>query len=341
MPVGACSCDAVYACDVTGHNQGAAFIEALVFGCNQDWDLAWGLLPGEDYLVKAVEDYDPDTHLLIPGGSYEGRRISGVLYFVRLHSDIREVTAAGVQEKLKQTVARPGEEKDHWYPPGVRRYSKGEIAGLVQEYNVTALLAIARQDRRVINDLQRLLYADEELLRLRAADILGQVAAVMTALAPEVIANLLQRLLTSVTDPGAAGWGAVDAIGEIIAGAPTIFAGYIPQLYTFLEDSALCSRVLRALGRIARVKPELLQGVALHLLSYLNDNDPEVRGYAAVLQGLLDPEAARKDLKRLVNDGQAMDVYQEGVIRKKTVGEVAAAALAGVAGTTGPKTAGL
>ena len=52
MPVGACSCGAVYAFDVTGHNLGTAMIEALVFGCNGDWDLAWDLLPEEDYLQK-------------------------------------------------------------------------------------------------------------------------------------------------------------------------------------------------------------------------------------------------------------------------------------------------
>jgi hypothetical protein len=58
MPVGSCSCGAVYACDETGHNLGSAMIEALVFGCNMDWDLAWGLLPEEDYLEKLVENYD-------------------------------------------------------------------------------------------------------------------------------------------------------------------------------------------------------------------------------------------------------------------------------------------
>jgi hypothetical protein len=36
MPLGACSCGAVYACDVTGHNLGAAMIEALVAACDGD-----------------------------------------------------------------------------------------------------------------------------------------------------------------------------------------------------------------------------------------------------------------------------------------------------------------
>ena len=62
MPVGACECGAVYTCDVTGHNLGTAMIEALVFACNGDWDLAWDLLPEEDYLVAEVEEYDYPSH---------------------------------------------------------------------------------------------------------------------------------------------------------------------------------------------------------------------------------------------------------------------------------------
>ncbi|MBC7325596.1 MAG: PBS lyase, partial [Moorella sp. (in: Bacteria)] len=99
MPVGACSCGAVYACDITGHNLGAAFIEALVYGCNGDWDLAWGLLPEEDYLEKLVENYDYETNLVVPGGAYHGRRIAGALYFIKLQPDILEVTCPGVRKK--------------------------------------------------------------------------------------------------------------------------------------------------------------------------------------------------------------------------------------------------
>ena len=90
MPVGACSCGAVYACDVTGHNLGTAMIEALVFSCNGDWDLAWDLLPEEDYLESQVTNYDCESHLIVHGNAYGGRHIRGTLYFIKLHDDIRD-----------------------------------------------------------------------------------------------------------------------------------------------------------------------------------------------------------------------------------------------------------
>ena len=78
MPVGVCSCGAVYACDETGHNLGSAMIEALVFGCDMDADLAWGLLPDDDYAEEIVEHYDFVTHCIVPGGFFEtAKRPSG------------------------------------------------------------------------------------------------------------------------------------------------------------------------------------------------------------------------------------------------------------------------
>ena len=75
---------------------GSALIEALVFGCNMDWDLAWGLVPEEDYQWDVIDNYDLNTHLVVPGGFYESRRIAGALFFVRLHKDVQEVTSEGV-----------------------------------------------------------------------------------------------------------------------------------------------------------------------------------------------------------------------------------------------------
>jgi len=106
MPVGSCSCGAVYACDESGRNMGSALIEALVFGCNMDWDLAWGLVPEDDYQWDVLDNYDLNNHLVIPGGFYESRRIAGALFFVRLHKDVQEVTSEGVMKSLAKDFSR-------------------------------------------------------------------------------------------------------------------------------------------------------------------------------------------------------------------------------------------
>jgi hypothetical protein len=165
MPVGSCSCGAVYACDETGHNLGSAMIEALVFGCNMDWDLAWGLLPGEDYLEKVIEDYDYVNHRLVPGGVLNRRRISGVLYFIRLHDDVQEVTAEGVKNLLHKTddlLSRPKTNNGKKKP-----LAKKMVEQYVRELEITPILDVAGEDKKIIRNLQRLLYSGDDQFRRR------------------------------------------------------------------------------------------------------------------------------------------------------------------------------
>ena len=325
MPVGRCGCGAVYAYDVTGHNLGAAMSEALVFACKGDWDLAWDLLPEDDYLEKLVKHYDLNTHLIVHGGAYEGRQINGTLYFIRLHQDIREVTDEGAKRMLDRATpvssGSPAQQK------GKISFSKKEIEELVEAYNLEALLVLAREDQRIIRTLQRLLYTPDNLSRWRAADVMGQVSARIARKDPGAISRLMQGFFTSLVDTAASSWGALDAIGEIIRSRPEQFAGYIPQLYQMARDRALLAEILRALGRIGHARPDLLRKNTLHFLPFLRDEEPEIRGHAAVLLGNLGAREARDDLKRLQDDPEVMEVYGKGNIEERTIGQLASEAL--------------
>jgi hypothetical protein len=325
MPVGACSCGAVYACDVTSHNLGTAMIEALVFGCNGDWDLAWGLLPEDDYLEKLIENYDFETHLIIHGGVYQGRRTAGTLYFIRLHKDIREVTEAGARLQLGRapTVSSGSSSKKR----GKRSFSKKEVEELVKEYKVERLLSMAEQDKRIIRDLQRLLYSVDKLLRWRVADTMGKVSAVIAEHDPGTISKLLQGLFTAITDSAASSWGSLDAIGEIISNGPEKFAGYLSQLFQFARDRDLLAETLRALGKIGERSPDLIRNKAFHFIPLLLDPDPEVQGYTAILLGNLSAHEARDDLKRLQGDPAVIEIYRDGDLEKRTIGQLASEAL--------------
>jgi hypothetical protein len=325
MPVGACSCGAVYAFDVTGHNLGTAMIEALVFGCNGDWDLAWDLLPEEDYLEKQVKHYDIESHLVVPGGAYQGRQISGTLFFIRLHSDVREVTESGARRQLQR--ATPVSGRSSGRPRGKKPFTKADVENLVQTYDVERLQELARQDKRVIRDLQRLLYAVDLQARLRAAALLGKACAVIAQRDPGTVSRLLQGLFTSLSDTAASSWGSLDAIGEIISQSPRQFGAYIPQIYAWAKDKELLPEVLRALGRISRVRPDLIRRATLHLIPLLQDGSPEIRGHSATLLGTLGANEAVEDLKKLVDDSAAFEVYDRGELQAQTVGQAAAEAL--------------
>lgn len=325
MPVGKCSCGAVYACDVTGHNLGTALAEALVFGCDGDWDLAWDLLPEEDYMEAQVNNYDLDTHLVIHGGVYQGRRIAGTLYFVRVYRDI-----PGVTEEAKKGLDRVAAVSQRSSRKKRERkvLSKKEVAAFVEAYDLNPLLDVAKEDKRIIRDLQRLIYSVDKRLRLRATDALGKVSRVIAEYDPGAISKLLQRLFSASADTASSSWGCLDAIGEIISNSPEQFGGYMPQLYQFAGDRALLAEVLRALGNIGGKRPDLIRKTTYRFIPFLQDPDPEIRGYAAILLGNLGAKEAKDDLTGLEEDSAGLEVYRNGQLEKQTVGQLASEALA-------------
>jgi hypothetical protein len=319
MPLGSCACGAVFACDVTGHNLGTAMSEALVAACGGDWDAAWDLMPEKDYLEKQVRHYDPETHLIIHGGVHQGRRIAGTLLFIRLQKQFSPLQ--GHREPAPPASSSPR---------GKRSLSKKEVEALVAAYDIEPLLAAAEEDRRILRDLKRLLYSADPLLLRRAAEALGRVSAVIARSDPGSITRLLQGLFSSITDTAASSWGAIDAIGEVMASRPDLFSGFLPQLIQLSRAPSFLEGVLRALERIAESRADILKDLFPWMIDLLTHPVPGVRGTAAVLLGNLKAGAARETLETLRDDQAEINVYRHGVMEKKTVGQLAEEALSKV-----------
>lgn len=324
MPVGQCPCGAVYACDVTGHNLGTAMVEALVVACNGDWDLAFDLLPDDDYLTKQLDYYDLETHLIVHGGAYEGRQINGVLFFIRPREDILEVTEEGTRrlmEKAKPIATqKPSAQKQ-------RTFSKKEIESLIADYQMDALLDLASQDKRIIRDVQRLLYSVDPLISHRAGEMMGRVCAVIAQDDPGLVSRRLQGLLTAITDTAASSWGYINAVGEIIAHNPAQFAGYIPELFRLMGDRELLPEILEALCRIAEKEPKTILKKGYQFVPFLQSADPEIRGFTVILLGHLKTPDAKESLARLGEDNSVTRIYRNGEIKDHTIAQLATQAL--------------
>lgn len=328
MPVGVCSCGAVYACDETGHNLGAAMLEALMYACGLDADLASGLLPEDDYLQEIVERYDFVSHLIVPGGALEGRRVRGALFFIRLHEDVQEVTRPVADRIIsRQGQALCPETSAEPRPATARGLTKGQVEALIDHYDVDAALKAAPGDRKLVRNLQRLLYSGDALSRKRAADILGRVCGVVAGKNPGAVSRLLQTLFTAVSDTAAFTWGAFEAIGEIIRNNPALFGPYVSYLSPYLADETRIPQVVEAMGRVAEANPELLQKPASQMVHLLDHPDPVVRGNAARLLGLTGFRDGAARLERLLGDKGRLNLYDRGCIRELSVGDLAAEAL--------------
>jgi len=327
FPIGACTyCGAVYAYDATGHNMGSAFIEALLFACNEDDYLAFSLSHGTDYTDAVIGNYDIITHKVAPDRVYHDRYVRGALVFVKLIQEFQEATHEKVKEKLKYTtpIIRSKLRSANFSKEKVRRY--------VANNQVDDLLALAEEDSRVINELQRMLYTPDERERWKIIDLLGEVSARVAEKRPDIISKLIRSLLQSAAYPGASAWGSLEATGTIISMNPRLFHEFTQPLLSFIAQENLWKEVIWAIGKIASADPSIAKYAFRALFDFLDNADPVLRGYAAWALGSIGFSDVTQKLKDLEHDESKISLWRDGELQEVTVGDLAHEAIRKIAG---------
>ncbi|HFC97384.1 MAG TPA: hypothetical protein ENJ40_02845 [Thermosulfurimonas dismutans] len=314
LDAGFCKCGAVYVSDVTGFNRGAAFAEALFLASGGRPELAWELLPEEDFREAVLEPYDQITHQLVPERHLEGRRVSGVLYFVKLSEDLKDLGEKGLEElrRIRQERKRPRAKP--------RKLRRPEAERLVAEKRFQELRDLCAVQPLNIRTLQKLLYHPDRDLRFRTIKYLGDIARDLAEELPEDIADLVKRLLYASADSAASAWGALETVGEIIRALPQRFGLYVRNLMAFLPYPEFRPAALFALWRIAEAHPELLRREGpLRLLSLLHDQDPRVRGLTLLILEALDLKEVAGEIAPLSEDKACFEIYRPEEDRFETL----------------------
>jgi len=322
FPLGSCEqCGAVYAFDATGHNRGAAFVEALLFACNDDDYLAFSLSAGEDYSDAVVEKYDLMSHRIAFEGRLDDRYIRGALIFVKLNEEFQEVTQNKVKEKMRTALPQPKQKYRS------DEFSKGTVRTYIRENKLKDLIALAQADSRVISELQRMLLTPDEQLRWQTIELIATVSYHVVEQQLDTINKLLYRLLYSARDSAASAWGALEASGAIISANPAFFGDYSQSLLLFLQCKNLWKEVTWAIGRIATRDPALVRRAYPALCSFLGESDPVLRGHAAWALGELKIPDAKKELEKLGTDDHLLSIYKDGALQETSVSELAKEAI--------------
>jgi hypothetical protein len=327
FPLGICGhCGAVYAYDATGHNMGAAFVEASLFACNDDETLAFSLSYGDDYTDAIVGNYDIITHTITSEKICNDRYVRGVLLFVKLSSDINEVTEQKVREKSK-TMLPISRTKVH-----SERFSREIVRQYALEDSRKELVALAEEDDRVLNTLQRLLYTPDEALRWRIIDMLGEVSRKVSERRPDLVSKFVARLLQNAASPGMSAWGSLESAGAIISVNTDLFGELSPALLAFLHQKNLWREVTWAIGKIAASDPEPVKYAFKTLRSFLGEGDPILRGYAAWALGNLGYTDVIEDLRNLLPDNEGLSIFRDSQLEETTVSQLSGEAIAKLTG---------
>jgi hypothetical protein len=150
----------------------------------------------------------------------------------------------------------------------------------------------------------------------------------------------MRRFMWSLNDEsGGIGWGAPEAMGEIMAVNDRLAEEYGHMLVAYMREDGfylelpqLQQGLMWGLSRFAMVKPDLLKAknAPSYLLPYLDSPDSIVRGLAAWALGLLHARKAVASLGKLVNDPAQVKIYLNRTFVPETVGGLAHKALANI-----------
>lgn len=331
FPVGKCQCGAVYASDPTGFNVGACMIEALVYAANDNWDLAWDLMPEDDYLTGRLERYDEVTNQIVESGNIDGRKVRGVLYFVRLQGEVALLAERARSENKDISVTAsyvPSLEPERDANQPRQRANKKVIQALVEKNDIDGLVGFVFDDFKTLRFMQRLLYSMDESLRWKTINALGKVCARLATRKPGKVSDILHQLFAACSDSASSGWGNIEAIGAIIGERPDIFGSFSQHLLRYLGDPALQGSVLWALNSIARNMPDLIRKMPFYqLFSLLDYADPQIRGNALRLFAQIRAVETKSKIQKLIDDQASLTYYEDGLPVVTTVGALAGKAL--------------
>ena len=293
-------------------------VECLVHACNDNWDLAWDLLPDDDYLIGRLEDYDEVTHQVVESRNLDGRAVRGVLFFIRLHKEISDTTkhlkekSAG-QKKQKspepeaplEPLRDPAREK--------KRTTKSQVGALVEAGDIDALVDLCFDDKRTLRFMQRLLYSPDEDSRWWTAHVMGEVCARFSTRHPGQVSDLLYRMFEASSDSASTNWGLIETIGAVIAKRPDIYGAFTRHLLRYASDPVSQIPMLWALGTIAGPRPDLIRRTSFFkILGFMQHTNPLTRGLMARILGRIQASESRTELEKRLNDDSEITIYEQG-----------------------------
>jgi len=196
----------------------------------------------------------------------------------------------------------------------------------------------------VVNTLFFGICRSEELVRWHAVSAMGTVVCRLANDDMEEGRLIMRRLLWSLNDEsGGIGWGAPETMAEIMSLHDGLAREYVHMLISymredgeeiwqdgnFLEHETLQQGLLWGAGRLALSRRQLVlnEGMEQDLPPYLDSADGTVRGLAARAIGLLAVPVRMDRLEALRTDDHPVRLYEDGVLVRVSVGELAGQAL--------------
>ncbi len=220
------------------------------------------------------------------------------------------------------------------------RALKKEIIQLLKNGDLDTVVAMREScsAKRLLNLLVGCFCNDNELVRWLSVTGVGILVVGIANNEMEDARVVMRRFLWMLNDEsGGIGWGAPEAMGEVMASHERLADEYAHMLVAnmredgnYLELEMLQRGLMWGIGRLAETRAELLhqKNCVQYLLPYLDSNDSTVRGLACRAVGNLQVSDARERLLEMCKEKKVVTVYNDRMLMSCSIGQLAEEALA-------------
>jgi HEAT repeat protein len=187
--------------------------------------------------------------------------------------------------------------------------------------------------RATVSKAVAALCSQEPIFRWRAVEAVGFLVSGLAQRDHEAARDVIRRLLWSLNEEsGSIGWGAPEAIADIMARDQRLREEFLPIFVSFFEAGrfsrmhpAVAQGFLWGLFRLAGVcRPALLEKeLETRLSGFLDSPEPATRGMAALALRRLGPGQSAPGLGKLAHDQEVFTFMEGGELYRISVCEAA------------------
>lgn len=200
---------------------------------------------------------------------------------------------------------------------------KAVVRTLLEQRDLDGVVAWSGTIRSPFRPLLSHAYDPDELIRWRAVEAIGRVAAKLSRSNPETVRELIRRLFWLMNDEsGGLCRIAPEIIGETLVRVPQLIDEYALILPSFLLEEPFERGSHWALWRLSCLRTDLFAKATTALLQSLNHPDPAIRAFSALTLDLIEGRSAGESAAGLKDATDSMSLYnmENGQLMTTTVG---------------------
>jgi hypothetical protein len=219
---------------------------------------------------------------------------------------------------------------------------KDRVRDLLEDGRLEDVAELAAVRKRVLGSLVALTFDTHPQVVWRAIEAMGMSAERLAPSHPAYVKEHMRRLHWLITEEsGAVFWRAPECMAELAARLPRLLSNHVPIAFHLLETleeedlEHFRPGALWAVGRLADVAGEALEGVLPRVVEALDRPDPQSRGMAVWCLGKVGREGALNSRPDLLGDGGAVQRYRDRFVEETTVGDLFREVMAQASPSTG------